>query len=59
MEIASGIRRFEGKKGIAEEWTEKQGLEFYTIYTDGTMKNSKGIGKVKHNKGFKVVSKKD
>ena len=61
MEIASDIRRFEGKKSIAEEWTEKQGLEFYTISTDGTMKNSKGekIGKVKPSKGFKVVSKKD
>lgn len=61
MEIASDIRRFEGKKSIAEEWTEKQGLEAYTIFTDGTMKNSKGekIGKIKTIKGFKVVSKKD
>lgn len=58
IDIASDIRRFQGKKGIVEEWMEKQGVEPYTISTDGTMKNSDGekIGKIKPNSGFKVVS---
>ena len=57
MEIASDIRRCEGKKGIMEEFMEKQGIESYTVSTDGTMKNSKGekICKLKPNSGFKVV----
>ena len=57
IEIASDIRRFEGKKGIVEEWMEEQGIESYTVSTDGTMKNSKGekICKLKPNSGFKVV----
>lgn len=57
IEIASDIRRFEGKKGIVEEWMEEQGIESFTISTDGTMKNSNGekIGKVKRPSGFKVV----
>lgn len=57
IEIASDIRRCEGKKGIVEEWMEEQGIESFTISTDGTMKNSNGekIGKVKRPSGFKVV----
>lgn len=58
IDIASDIRRFEGEKGIVEEWMQKQGVESYTISTDGTMTNSKGekIAKIKPNSGFKVVS---
>lgn len=57
IDIASDIRRCEGKKDIVEEWMEKQGIEPYTVSTDGTMKNSKGekICKLKPNSGFKVV----
>ena len=57
IDIASDIRRFEGKKGIVEEWMEKQGIESYTISTDGTMTNSKGekIAKIKPSSKFKVV----
>lgn len=57
MEIASDIRRCEGKKGIMEEFMDKQGIESYTISTDGIMKNSKGekMCKVKPSSGFKVI----
>lgn len=57
VEIASDIRRLDGKKGIIEEWMENKGIESYTISTDGTMKNSKGekICKIKPSNGFKVV----
>ena len=59
VEIASDIRRLDGKKGIVEEWMEKQGVESYTISTDGTMRNSQGekICKIKNTNGFKVVKK--
>ena len=57
VEIASDIRRLDGKKGIVEEWMEKKGVESYTISSDGTMKNSQGekICKVKPSSGFKVI----
>lgn len=57
IDIASDIRRFEGKKGIVAEWMEKEGIESYTISTDGTMTNSNGekIAKIKPSSKFKVV----
>jgi hypothetical protein len=57
IEIASDIRRCEGQKGIMEEWMEKQGIESYTINSDGIMKNSNGdtICKLKNTNGFRVV----
>jgi len=57
VDIASDIRRLDGKKGIVEEWMENKGIESYTISTDGAMKSSKGekICKIKPSSGFKVV----
>lgn len=57
IDIASDIRRCEGKKGIVEEWIEEMGIESYIISTDGTMTNNRGekIAKIKPNSGLKVI----